>query len=176
MNVARRSAFGVPSTAIPRLSRSPRVVHGGQSVTTLGGLGAKEPSTTFRDYPFPDGYTYRQYANGAITIVKSPRSKVPVVVTKESNPTAWQAITAQIRAYKQGRVLETTQAVLNLVAATTSTVATATKKKKPAQKKVPDDDVETSVEEAPAIPWGMIGVGTLLLLGVAAVARGQRAA
>jgi hypothetical protein len=47
----------------------------------------------------PDGYVYRQYPDGTVVIVKSPRGSSNVTVTEAGNPSAWAAITKEIGPY-----------------------------------------------------------------------------
>jgi hypothetical protein len=62
----------------------------------------------YKDFPFPDGYTYRQWKDGSITILRSPRGGAGTVLYKDTpNPAAWSAISSAIAQVKAGRAANT---------------------------------------------------------------------
>lgn len=91
----------------------------------IASLGA--PSGSYRDVPgysrsgVLDGYVYRQYQDGTIVIIRSPKGSTNVTVTDASNPTAWAAITKQIGPYPNTKLTPT-----QIVQIVTSTATAAT--------------------------------------------------
>lgn len=67
---------------------------------TAGGL-------SYKDFDMRDGYVYRQWRDGSITIMRSPRGGAGTLLTKAVYPDAWRAVTAQINSVKAGRISKT---------------------------------------------------------------------
>lgn len=119
----------------------------------------------YREYTFPDGYTYRQFKDGDILIVASPHGGAGTLVTQDG-PTskAWQAITDQIKAKKEGNAQA---GIAAGIAVTNILVATLTPRQKRKHRMV---DIPPPPPPTPDIPWlaiglGFAGVGTLFALG-----------
>lgn len=131
-------------------------------------LGARTSGgVSYKDFDTGDGYVYRQYQDkaGDILILKSPRGGKGTLVTSDTHPDAWKAITAQIRAIREGKTASTLTTVFN----TLTTVATSLtpRQRRRRKQKLPPEIVSPTVPD-PSPPWGLIaGVGvaaTALLL------------
>jgi len=136
-------------------------------------MAKRDPSTKYRDWAFPPeppdkvGYTYRQFANGEIQILQSPHGGAGTFVSRDDKTTlkAWQAITDQIKAKKQGN----TQAAVSYgVQAAQILVATLTPQQK-RRRKMPEQDGPPPPPPGPDIPWvpiGIVAAGAALLLAL----------
>jgi hypothetical protein len=173
--------MGVPSTGVsaPKTAVLPPVPAGVQAWLPQGapGLGAPE-KVVFHDFAFEDGYAYRQYDNGDVQIIASPKGTPPVaVITKTSNPNAWRAITAAIQAKKSAKTAQTVAifATAAAVAATAIIAATAKAPEKPhrhVRRPLPPRPARLP-EVEPPFPWVPVGLGLAALVGVLAIARAR---
>lgn len=126
-----------------------------------------DPSTKSKDWTFPDGYAYRQFANGEIQILTSKHGGAGVFVVRDSP--AWKAITQQIRDRKAGN----TAAVINASATVATLIAASLlpHQRRPARPGPTSHQLEDMREaETSDVPWGWIAVGvagvvTLFALG-----------
>lgn len=146
-----------------------------------GVLGAWDKGgPRFRDYSFNSGpnagYTYRQFADGDIWIVRSPKSKLSAIykVSRTANPKAWQAITDLIDATKKGR----RQAAIAAAAPVARAVALEILRPPPKKQKRGgvEEEVPVDVPEEPApssFPWVPVAGAATLLLVIAAMAGGK---
>lgn len=133
-------------------------------------LGAKTAGgLRYRDYAFSDGYTFRQYADGAILIVRSPRSKGGQLLTADNPQTkrAWQAITDRIKSYRAGRTEAFTRAGLVAVETVLVALQPAPRRGKKREAAPPPPQEE---EEAPSFPWLGVGIAAAVVAVVAALA------
>lgn len=128
---------------------------------SLGALGAKTSGgVKYRDYAFEDGYTYRRYTDGSILILASPKGGAGTLVTQETHPDAWQAITAQIDAKRAQNAQVYLQAGTQVLTAVTTAIAPPPKRRK--------RRAGPAVVDAPApafnwVPWAL-GVGAVAAL------------
>lgn len=132
---------------------------------TAGGL-------VYHEYDPGDGYVYRQYKDGSILIVKSPRGGAGTLVT-EDGPTAkaWFHINNQIGELKAGRRDKAIQLGLSVVNAAVGAIPKKHKGKHKKMIKQPKMDPVPDVpeEEGTALPWIPIAIGGVVLVGALAM-------
>lgn len=191
MRAPRR--LGIPSSG----ARWPAAIEPGAWIQPLG-AASDGRKVAYTDYAFDDGYTYRQFTNGDITILKSPRSTIPVTLPADGDPKqmkAWRAITADIAKRKKeatvtrGTMLKEDRDAIIRASGTAvaqiigsfgpSTKAGAKKKHKKKGKGREDDDAldqdsEQSTSTFPFVPVA-VGGSILLILGVVALSSGGSA-
>lgn len=128
----------------------------------LGGTFGRKTSggVAYRDYAFEDGYTYRQYSDGSILIVTSPKGGAGTLVTQETHPDAWQAITAQIAGQKSARTGQYIQAGTQVLTAVTRAIAPPPRRRRKAAPVV----VEAPAASVPWVPIGLAAGGVIALL------------
>ena len=133
-----------------------------------------------------DGYIYRQYSDGSITIIatKDPAGQklVGVRITQKSDPKRWSAITAVIGTWKQfrhDRAAQLTATGLKSIAIIGGAVAATRKPKKGHKKKghkvtasLPMPELPEEEEEASGtilgLPTPVVVVGGLATVGIIA--------
>lgn len=143
----------------------------------FGKKDKKAKSDKYREWAFapepPDktGYTYRQFKNGDILIVRSPHGGAGTKVTKGgAQSKAWAAIDAQIRAKKAGNRQAIAMATLNV---TRTLLVTLTPRQRQSQQ-MPEfapSETETESESKPGLPWLPIGVGAAAIALIVVVSR-----
>ena len=139
-------------------------------------MAKRDPSTKYRDWAFPPeppdkvGYTYRQYANGEIQILQSPKGGVDVFVSQDDKTTAkaWQAITNQIKAKKQGNTEAAAGAALQVASILVATLTPRQKR----QRAMPEYTAPPP-PPGPDIPWVPIGVVAAGLAIILAMSRSR---
>jgi len=139
-------------------------------------MAKRDPSTKYRDWAFPAeppdkvGYTYRQFATGEIQILQSPHGGAGTFVSRDDKTTlkAWQAITNQIKAKKQGNTEAAAGAALQVA---TILVATLTPQQK-RRRKMPEFE-PPEPPPGPDIPWVPIGGVVAVFAIILAVSRSR---
>lgn len=168
--------LGLPTTGryAARKPRAAARVTGGRptEINTLT-FGAADKPERYKDYAFPDGYTYRQFENGDIAIVASPKTKrVTWLYATEATP-AWTAITETIRAERDGKVTRTTLTVLDTVNKLLAPfVPAATPKGRGGVKRV-QETAPVVEEPSSTIPWVPLAIGGGVVM-IALFLRGGR--
>lgn len=179
MRAPRR--LGIPSSG----ARWPEAIEPGAWIQPLG-AASDGRKVAYTDYAFDDGYTYRQFTNGDITILKSPRSKIPVTLPADGDPKqmkAWTAITEQIEERKSEAKItkgtmpkEDRDAIIkasgSALSAIIASVGSPAKKHKKKQKKKSGKSGGESGEEetgGPGFPFVPVAVGGAVLLVLAVV-------
>lgn len=136
-------------------------------------MAKRDPSTKYRDWTFPDGYTYRQFATGEIQILQSPHGGAGTFVSRDDKTTlkAWQAITNQIAAKKQGNTEAAAGAALQVASILVATLTPQQKRRR----KMPEQDAppELPAQAGTDIPWVPIGVVAAGLAIILAVSRSR---
>jgi hypothetical protein len=129
-------------------------------------FGAKtEAGERYRDYDTGDGYVYRWWKTGEITILQSPRGGAGLLLTQDTHPEAWAAITAQLRAMKARRV---SQAILTVAKAATD-AAVSRRKSRSRGASPPPPTFDVDVEEPPStFPWGWAAAAAVVVAGALA--------
>jgi len=118
----------------------------------------------YKEFTFPDGYTYRQFADGDILIVASPHGGAGTLVTKDGpTATAWQAITDQIRAKKSGNVQAAAATTLQVAQILTATLTPHQKRRRQIPALPPPPPPGPSI---PWVPIGIVAAGAALLLAL----------
>lgn len=149
----------------------------------------------YTEYAFdegtPDAYTYRQFANGDILIVKSPRTTKQTLVKKDDpkTATAWAKINEAIQARKAEAEVtkgvmpkEDRDAIIKASGAALATIVTSfaktkgkhKKKRKKGKGKGRNKGGEEVVEEEGGFPFApvAIGGGVLLVIGILVASSG----
>lgn len=157
-----------------------------QGYTLVKGLGATASGgVTYEDFTFPDGYSFRQYDDGTITILKSPVSSGGQQVTKDNPKTAkaWAEITKDIEDAKIAKAAgkkividpATRDAIIKAVGTGTGKIIRSAGKVTPAKKKskkkttAAGQPVEVPVEAPSNVPWipiAVAGAGLLLVFAL----------
>lgn len=136
--------------------------------STHSRLGAKTAGgLKYRDYAFPDGYTFRQYKeDDSILIVKSPRGAGGQLLTEDNPKTqkAWQAIDQRIREHREGKAQAFTRTGLLAV----ETVLTLLKPA-PRRERQRREEPLPPVEET-SFPWVPVGIAAAVVAALAAFA------
>lgn len=170
--------LGAPSSGVWRASRP------GPWISQLAGSTAGGEKYT--EYAFDDGYTYRQFEDGDILIVKSPRSSVATLVAHD-NPSqrkAWTAINDDIQERKSEAAVskgtmspEARDAIIKASGSALSKIIEAipAKKRKKHKKKRKDakgggGEQPPADEQAAGFPFLPVAIGGSLLLVVGVVA------
>ena len=121
-------------------------------------------------------YTYRQFEDGSITIIR--KSRKPVTITAKSNTTAWKAITEEIgtwQDYKRGKTVKQVGTVAQYLLASVLEQAfkghPSQKNRSHHQDSAPEIDVPAPAPpppDAPRVPLG-VWIGGVLVLGAVIV-------
>ena len=154
------------------------IPEGGGAVWAGDDLGAP-PKEKSRDVVDPKDalYAYRQFSNGDIQIIRSPRaSEVGKRITQASSNTAWTAITARIGDWGTFRKEQSALIAKGILTGLTSsaTMATGLPAPKGKKKKKKAGTVDVSASELPAssegamkyLPWIILGGGGLVVVAV----------
>ncbi len=141
---------------------------------------------SYREFAFPEKkgrYVYRQYDDGSILIIEAPahgpyeKGSEPTLITKESNPKAWRAISMAIQAQRDGKRVDTVRAFAQTAAALSMIIVAAAvppppRHKRKKRKPEPDVPPAQDIEEPGGFPWMPVGIAAAVLVGIIAVVRG----
>lgn len=135
-----------------------------QPVGPIKGISLELPkSKGYKEFTFPDGYTYRQYPDGSILIAASPYGGAGTKVEQSGKyAKAWSAIDAQIRAKKDGN---TQKAASTALAVASVLLATLTPKQR-GQRRMPDPDAYIPPPPPAGPPFLLIGGGIAAVVAV----------
>lgn len=178
-----RARLGAPSSGVWQAPR-PRPWISQLAGSTSGG-------EKYTEYAFDDGYTYRQFEDGDILIVKSPRSSVATRIAHD-NPaqrTAWTAINNDIQTRKSEAavskgamspetrdsiILASGSALSKIIESIPAKRKQGKKKKKKSGGRGGSSKDPGTEQEASGFPFLPVAIGgsVLLVIGVVALASG----
>lgn len=136
------------------------------STTAKSDRGKTSGGKKYRDWRFDDGYTYRQFVDGDVLIVASPKGGAGTLITRGSNPKAWTAITDAIAAQKSGNRRAAIEAAAQVAAALIATLTPQQRRAKVMDEMPPETPPAAPPPfEFPWLPAG-IAVGLVALIAV----------
>ena len=132
-----------------------------------------EKPQKFRDFTFPDGYVFRQFTDGSIYFVESPKGGKGLTITAKSHPVPWKSITDAIASIKAGRRAETIRLGAGLVLSILAALRPAEKRRMKQRRAAPPpaDPPPPPPPAPPAVPWVPISIAVLLGAVVLKLAR-----
>jgi hypothetical protein len=137
-----------------------------------GATEKPEKPQKFHDFSFPDGYVFRQYRDGSIYFVESPKGGKGITITAKSHPKEWKSITDAIASIKAGKRADAIRLGTGLVLAILATLTPVEKTRMRHRRAAPPPvEPPPPVVQAPAIPWVPMGIAVLIGAVVLKLAR-----